>query len=433
MSRVFARDPRSGPALATGVLVLLLALLAGGPARARRLVYTIQPGDTLSRLARRFHVQIDAIRSWNRRYFERHGVLKVGRRIAVRVDAATARELRLEQPRTPRTRPRTVRYRVLPGDTLWHIARRHQVSTAQLRAWNPKVDPRELRPGTRLAIRTAVPVRGQRRRCERVRPGDTLTRISRRAGVGVSALRRFNNLRRGEVLSVGRLLCFHQHLPEDASRAVGKPQSGRLVGGEQLRDGPGYHVKQRHSAYGTNELLTLLYRCLGRVHRRFGRRRSLLVVGDLSRKTGGALGGHVSHQNGTDVDLGYYYDRGVQVPRDRFIDRPKQVDLPRTWTLLHCLIDSGEVQYVFMDEKIQRALYRHARKRRLYPRADLDLVFEHGPPRGRRRSSTIILHVDNHRDHFHVRVFCPRKDVASAKDRPGRCFPSPGRRRPVGD
>jgi LysM repeat protein len=430
------RDPAQPPppgrsaAPLVAVGVLLLALLTGGSAQARRLVYTIEPGDTLSELAVRFHISVDAIRSWNRAYFEKHSVLKVGRRIGLRVDSATARSYGQEHPQA---RPRSLSYQVLPGDTLWHIARRFQVSTTQLKAWNPRVDPRGLRPGTRLVIRSAVPVRGRRRRCERVRPGDTLTKISRRAGASRSALRKFNNLRRGAILSVGRQLCFYQRLPAQESRAIGKPQSGRLADGEQLRDGPGWHVKRPHSAHGSNELLSLVYRCLGRVQRRFGRRLAPLVVGDLSRKTGGALGGHVSHQNGTDIDLGYYYRRGEQVPQDRFISRPDRIDLNSTFALLRCLIDSGEVQYTFMDKGIQRALYRHARKRKLYPRADLELVFEHGPTGRRSLANAIIRHVDNHRDHLHVRIFCPQKDVTAAKGKPGRCIPSPGRRRPVGD
>jgi hypothetical protein len=121
----------------------------------------------------------------------------------------------------------------------------------------------------------------------------------------------------------------------------------------------------------------------------------------------------------------------VEVPLNRFIRRPKHIDLQRTWSLLRCLLDTGEVQYVFMDRGVQRRLYRYVRKRQLYPVKDLDAIFEYGRGRPGRRRSTIILHTPNHDDHFHVRTFCPRADV-SPKGRRG-CKPSPGRSRVIKD
>ena len=47
---------------------------------------------------------------------------------------------------------KSVTYRVRSGDTLWDIARRHQVTIAQLQQWNQLGDPSRVRPGTKLTI-----------------------------------------------------------------------------------------------------------------------------------------------------------------------------------------------------------------------------------------------------------------------------------------
>jgi membrane-bound lytic murein transglycosylase D len=57
----------------------------------------------------------------------------------------------IEKP-TQAAANRSVTYQVKSGDTLWDIARRHQVTIAQLQQWNNLGDPSRVRPGTKLTI-----------------------------------------------------------------------------------------------------------------------------------------------------------------------------------------------------------------------------------------------------------------------------------------
>ncbi len=110
--------------------------------------HVVRRGDTLSEIARAYGVSVAAIRAANRGVHPRR--LRVGQRLIIpragklpRYAAAPARVQR-SQPR--RTQPRPVKiekpdgpyitYRVQGGDTLWAIAKRYEVTTRDLMAWN---------------------------------------------------------------------------------------------------------------------------------------------------------------------------------------------------------------------------------------------------------------------------------------------------------
>ncbi|HAN32348.1 MAG TPA: hypothetical protein DCQ06_12205, partial [Myxococcales bacterium] len=160
-----------------------------------------------------------------------------------------------------------------------------------------------------------------------------------------------------------------------------------------------------------------------------------LVLGDISRKGGGRFRPHVSHQSGLDVDLGYYHIG--EVARDRFTKVTKRnLDKVRTWALIKRLLESGEVQYVFMSKRVQKILrpFMLSRQRRdaawclrfirvlantkHYGKAR-NLRGKYGPDAGwvrcvkrsfghRGFSNAMIRHSKGHDDHIHVRFF-PQK------------------------
>ena len=93
--------------------------------------YTIKPGDTLFRIAQRFDVDIDQLRSWNNL---QSNSLEVGETLYI-------------------TNPEknSLSYKVKPGDTLFSISKKLNVTIAELRSWNG-LEGNNLEVGQRLVI-----------------------------------------------------------------------------------------------------------------------------------------------------------------------------------------------------------------------------------------------------------------------------------------
>jgi len=104
--------------------------------------------------------------------------------------------------------PATTEYTVVAGDTLYGIAKKYGISLRSLMDANPGVDPRRLRVGQKLVVPTggsgsagaggAAPgetVASGGEQIYVVKSGDNLTRIARRFGTTVQALREANQLR----------------------------------------------------------------------------------------------------------------------------------------------------------------------------------------------------------------------------------------------
>src|SRR5262245_38448216 len=89
-----------------------------------------------------------------------------------------------------------------------------------------------------------------------------------------------------------------------AGRSIGSPTDGRLEGGIVLAPRRELKLKNPQGArWGLPALVGLLERSAERIAQRFPG--STLVVGDLSRKQGGEIAGHRSHESGRDADVGF--------------------------------------------------------------------------------------------------------------------------------
>jgi LysM repeat protein len=166
--------------------------------------YTVQFGDTLSRIARRFGISLGALMTANS--LDLQSIIYVGQILAVPTPIPT----NTLPPITLLPGYRT--YIVQPGDQLLPIARQFGVTVAQLRTANG-LSSDAIFPGQRLVIpppnptRTPTPTFGPNTQFYIVQPGDQLLRIARRYGVSLSALRSANNLatdtvRPGQVLII---------------------------------------------------------------------------------------------------------------------------------------------------------------------------------------------------------------------------------------
>ena len=169
------------------------------------------------------------------------------------------------------------------------------------------------------------------------------------------------------------------------SRAVGKPNHGRLLGGVELPAAgtlfvsvdpvTGTSPNRAWRRYGTDRLLRVLLR-VAEEHAAAHPGAARLVIGDLSRPHGGRFGpeyggdGHRSHQNGLDADVYYPRRDGLErIPR-----RVGQADRRLAQELVDRFVRAG-AQYVFV-----------------------------GPRTGLRGPTKVVMTLANHDDHLHVRI-----------------------------
>jgi len=213
-----------------------------------------------------------------------------------------------------------------------------------------------------------------------------------------------------------------ERLPR-SSRSVGLPFRGRLQSGVLLRESPYVRYTTEYRAagnfYGTWELVQLVERVAYRVHQRLPGAR--LSVGELSRRTGGRLAGHASHQNGRDVDLSFYMTDAGGRTFDPFgfarfradgVGRPPNAGLrfddARNWEMVAKLVTDGDarVQFAFVSAAIRERLLREGSRRGasavVLDRAARAMV----PP--------AAGHV--HDNHFHVRIYCAPANRPSCRD-----------------
>ena len=172
----------------------------------------------------------------------------------------------------------------------------------------------------------------------------------------------------------------------------GIPNGGRLHAGVRL---PGWGldhftwdpVRDRRPnppdrRWGTDRLVRAVLEVL-RAHRSANPGAASVGIGDLSPPGGGpfASGGHLSHQNGLDVDV--YYPR-----RDRRLRAPatlEQVDRALAQDLVKRFVAAG-ARYVFVDGRLGLE----------GPPRVVQLGLE-GPPR-------VVQHWPDQEDHLHVRL-----------------------------
>lgn len=212
--------------------------------------------------------------------------------------------------------------------------------------------------------------------------------------------------------------CEGPEAPVYDSVASGRVNHGRLRGGTFVGESEALRHVDAHGCHfwGTTELTGAVERVAERIAAdRSGAR---LTIGELSKRRGGEIHGHASHENGLDVDLGFYWldARGRPYEPAGFVDvRPDKTarvdgktlrfDVARNWEIVEGFLTDPEVDLaiVVVDIRIRRWLLDHARAIGVDPAL--------------RRRASIVLRIPNagahpHRNHFHLRVFCPESDGA---------------------
>ena len=215
----------------------------------------------------------------------------------------------------------------------------------------------------------------QQVRVLRLNPGALVTKQPRRA----------TTVRASLTTDPAQQLPPPMQVPQVGSIAVGATNGGRLVNGLELPGtGPDWVTYDpiRHRVpnraerrWATDRLLAYLLYVL-RDYRLANAGAPPVVIGDLSRPHGGPFGsdfgglGHVSHQNGLDVDV--YYPRV-----DRALVPPRSV---------------ADVDRVLAQDLVSRFVAAGAQRAFVGLRVGLG-----GPP-------GVVQAIEHHDDHVHVRI-----------------------------
>lgn len=220
---------------------------------------------------------------------------------------------------------------------------------------------------------------------------------------------------RGEVegdlgWSHSRYLCSTEPPPSDpttpeasASESINRTNGGRLRGAVRLGPHPRWIVADtgRNAAYATAETvewLTLAFDTMEATHPGGARPQ----VRDISVQAGGRPAGywpHASHQSGRDVDITYPQRTCSATTGCPPVNvSTSTMDVAATWTMIEPWLTEKVAHRIFIDRGLHPALRAEA-TRRGRTRAELDKWF--GP---------VIMHVNNHLNHLHVRFRCPADD-----------------------
>jgi len=191
-------------------------------------------------------------------------------------------------------------------------------------------------------------------------------------------------------------------------KSVGSPDQGTLVGGKKLEPNETMRALGGHR-FGLPELVDMLTRSAGQVAKRHPR--SVLNVGDLSRRGGGEVDGHRSHESGRDADVGFYLAKSGKpflAPRFAAVDgEGKATGFPgahfddvRNWALVEAWLSDSKarVLQIFVSNPVKQRLLAQA------ARAGASAAM-------RARAAEVLFQPTKglpHDNHFHVRIACPQ-------------------------
>ena len=154
--------------------------------------YVIRSGDTLFAIAQRFNTTVAAIIVLNPG-LDPNG-LRIGQTICV--------------PQAATTCPGGTFYTIQPGDTLFSIATRFDISLGALQTANPGLDPTRLVPGQRICIPALQPIVCPGNNTYLIRTGETLSSIAEKFGVSAAEILILNPGLRPSDFIPGRTICL---------------------------------------------------------------------------------------------------------------------------------------------------------------------------------------------------------------------------------
>jgi len=202
---------------------------------------------------------------------------------------------------------------------------------------------------------------------------------------------------------------------DTSSQSIGLPSSGKLQGGVPMVDGPGRVMKMiGWKSFGTANTVAVLDKVLRR-WASTGHSQPVLV-GNMSSRNGGKLSPHSTHQSGRDVDLGYMQKLPAGEELNWRVMDGRNLDAKETWALMSMLVQTGQIEVIYVDREIQKLMHEYAVANNLMSKNALKRWMEYPSPTG--SGSPVMQHVKGHADHMHARFKCqPHEKQCKSRQR----------------
>jgi len=182
--------------------------------------YTVQKGDTLESIARKFNVSIEKIKKANNIKDEKK--IRDGTKLKIPTKKTKVESKKTSKKESKRNKKSI--YVVQKGDTLEEIAKKYGLTIKELMDYNDMKDEKifvgdELKiPPKGAKIAQKQEQKEQEKRdlssCEVyvLKRGGTLRDVSKKLGVSVKTLEKLNNISAGKRLKAGEKVCYGQRL-----------------------------------------------------------------------------------------------------------------------------------------------------------------------------------------------------------------------------
>ncbi|MBC8072677.1 MAG: penicillin-insensitive murein endopeptidase [Deltaproteobacteria bacterium] len=318
--------------------------------------------------------------------------------------------------------PRWIRHRLRKDERLTQVAARYGVPTDKLAKWN-RIDP-NLPLGKRRTLRVLTdrvvppPLRAR----YVVREGDDWDAVAAVFRVPEHELRVQNYRMRSPVVGATIVAWIDpiegpwfvapgepaEQPPLELSsdgRSIGLPNKGKLVDAVQLPEHPLWVRGNPDHLWGSAHTIRQVHRAFAilRGHKGYA---SGVLIGAISRRKGGPMPPHRSHQSGRDVDIRLPLRAGTPKTKSPNAD---EVDWYATWALIESFVQTGEAEAVFVNEAHHGRLYEAARAMGV-PRERVHEIVRW--PAWRGSGEPIVQHADGHNAHLHVRIRCGTDEPA---------------------
>ena len=238
-------------------------------------------------------------------------------------------------------------------------------------------------------------------------PHQTVAQQAAKWGIASNVLTILNTgLKENTVLTPGQKILVEARMSsEPVPYSSGKANRGRIRNARLMPEGEGYFLRNiRTHEWGTNITIQSLMTAFHLYAEQYPDGPAI-NLGDISKRRGGKASPHKSHQSGRDVDIGFVHTPEATLKAKQHFTRADEenLDIEKTWFFIKTLIQTGNVQQIYVDTTVQKLLWTAAREE-LTPE-QRDIIFSW--PHRSTSSSAIFQFWPGHRNHFHVRFKCP--------------------------